>query len=214
MRPVKIVEGRAYPFGRENVDTDLIFPAHHMKIVARDGLGPVAFESVRAQPGNVFDDRRYAGAPILIAGANFGCGSSREHAAWALADMGVQALIAPSFSDIFAGNAFKNGLVTIELPGAAVEHLLDIAPRASIRIDLEALTVTTDLGDVLAFFMQPFRRECLLNGVDEVELTLRDEAAIARHENLVAARQPWLSIIGIRSDRAPPSATGNKAPVS
>src|SRR6478736_8951757 len=113
MQPVTHVEGRAYPWGAKNIDTDIIIPAHWLKTTTREGLGRGAFETVRAQPGNIFDDPRYAGSPILIAGDNFGCGSSREHAAWALADMGIAAVIAPSFSDIFSGNAFKNGIVAV-----------------------------------------------------------------------------------------------------
>ena len=104
--------------------TDVVIPAHWLKTITRAGLGRGAFESVRAQPGNIFDDPRYAGSPVLIAGDNFGCGSSREHAAWALGDMGVKAVIAPSFSDIFSGNAFKNGIVTVVLPQAAIDRLI------------------------------------------------------------------------------------------
>jgi 3-isopropylmalate/(R)-2-methylmalate dehydratase small subunit len=107
MEPVRQVEGRAYPWGAKNIDTDIIIPAHWLKTVTRSGLARGAFESVRAVEGNIFDDPRYAGSPILVAGENFGCGSSREHAAWALADMGIKAVIAPSFSDIFSGNAFR-----------------------------------------------------------------------------------------------------------
>ena len=105
MEKVREIEGRAYPYGAKNVDTDVIIPAEWLKTITREGLGKGAFESVRAQPDNVFDDERYAGSPILMAGDNFGCGSSREHAAWALGDLGIKAVIAPSFSDIFSGNA-------------------------------------------------------------------------------------------------------------
>ena len=108
MEPVRQVEGRAYPFGMKNVDTDIIIPAHWLKTVTREGLGRGAFEALRKDPANIFDDPSHEGAPIIIAGDNFGCGSSREHAAWALLDMGVKAVIAPSFSDIFSSNAFKN----------------------------------------------------------------------------------------------------------
>src|SRR6187549_3250086 len=111
--------GERLSVGAKNIDTDVIIPAHWLKTVTREGLGKGAFETVRAQPGNIFDDPRYTGSPILIAGDNFGCGSSREHAAWALADMGIAAVIAPSFADIFASNAFKNGIVTVALPQEA-----------------------------------------------------------------------------------------------
>ena len=122
MEPIQQVSGRAYPWGAKNIDTDIIIPAHWLKTTTREGLGKGAFESVRAVPGNLFDDPRYAGAPILVAGENFGCGSSREHAAWALADMGIKAVIAPSFSDIFSGNAFKNGIVTVAKQGGPSRH--------------------------------------------------------------------------------------------
>ena len=113
MDAVSTVEGRAYPFGMKNVDTDMIIAAKWLKTISRSGLGAGAFEGLRQDPDNVFDNPEYRGAPILIAGDNFGCGSSREHAAWALIDMGVKAVIAPSFSDIFSGNAFKNGILTV-----------------------------------------------------------------------------------------------------
>ncbi|MDB5663169.1 MAG: isopropylmalate isomerase small subunit, partial [Sphingomonas bacterium] len=127
MTPVTQVQGKAFPLGRKNVDTDVIIPAQYLKTISRLGLGKGAFETVRAEPGNVFDDPAFAGAPIILAGDNVGCGSSREHAAWALNDMGVTAVIAPSFSDIFSGNAFKNGIVTVVLPEAAVDRLLEVA---------------------------------------------------------------------------------------
>lgn len=182
MNPVSKVEGRAIPFGRKNVDTDVIIPAEHLKTIARAGLGAHAFESVRREPGNVFEDPAYAGAPILIAGDNFGCGSSREHAAWALADMGVEAVIAPSFSDIFSGNAFKNGIVAVVLDDEAVARLMEVAREHPITVDLDTMTVTTPLQDRFAFAMDPFRRECLMGGLDEIALTLASEAAIRAYE--------------------------------
>jgi 3-isopropylmalate/(R)-2-methylmalate dehydratase small subunit len=192
MQPVRTVEGRAIPFGRANVDTDVIIPARWLKTIARQGLGKGAFESVRAEPGNVFDDPAYAGAPILIAGENFGCGSSREHAAWALADMGVQAVIAPSFSDIFSGNAFKNGILTVELPREAVDRLIEVARTHPISIDLDTQTVTTPFQDRFAFDIDPFRKHCLANGLDEVGLTLAMADRITSFEQRRAAETPWL----------------------
>jgi 3-isopropylmalate/(R)-2-methylmalate dehydratase small subunit len=150
--------------------------------VAREGLGPFAFAAIRAEPGNVFDDPAHAGAPILIAGDNFGCGSSREHAVWAMLDLGIRAVIAPSFSDIFASNAFKNGLVAVPLPQAAVERLLEVAKDQPLRIDLETMTVTTPYQDRFQFALDPFRRDCLVCGLDEIGLTLASEAAIAAYE--------------------------------
>ena len=182
MNPFTKVEGRAYPLGLANVDTDFIIPAAYLKTVRRSGLGAHAFESFRRQPDNVFDDPRFAGAPILIAGDNFGCGSSREHAAWALADLGVRAVIAPSFSDIFAGNAFKNGIAAVVLEQNAVDRLLVVARHHDICVDLEAMEVTSTARHQFAFAMDPFRRECLLGGLDEIALTLTHESAIRAYE--------------------------------
>ena len=192
MTPVTTIEGRAYPFGRKNVDTDVIIPARWLKTITREGLARGAFETVRAEAGNVFDDPDYAGSPILIAGDNFGCGSSREHAAWALADMGIRAVIAPSYSDIFAGNAFKNGLVAVVLPQDAIDRLIEVARTDPIHIDLDAQTVTTPFQDRFSFEIDPFRKQCLMNGTDEIGLTLAEDGAIANYEDRTAAMRPWL----------------------
>ena len=181
MNPVSLIQGRAYPLGRDNVDTDLIIGAEHLKTVSRSGLGRFAFETLRVAPGNLFDDPAFARAPILIAGANFGCGSSREHAVWALVDLGVRAVIAAGFSDIFAANAYKNGIVTVEVDPADVERLMTVAPTASITVDILSMTVSApDLH--LAFALDPFRRDCLLRGLDEIALTLARESAIRSYE--------------------------------
>ena len=193
MEPVTAVEGRAYPFGMKNVDTDIIIPAHYLKTVTREGLGRGAFEALRKDPANVFDDPAHKGSPIIIAGDNFGCGSSREHAAWALLDMGVKAVIAPSFSDIFAGNAFKNGIVTVALPQEAIDRLMEVAETDPITIDLEAQTVTTPFQDRWTFAIDPFRKFCLTEGLDEVGLTLKSDAAISAYEARQHAAQPWLA---------------------
>ena len=193
MEPIKTVEGRAYPLGRKNVDTDVIIPAHYLKTITRSGLGRGAFETIKAEPGNVFDDPEYQGSPILIAGDNFGCGSSREHAAWALNDMGVTAVIAPSFSDIFSGNAFKNGILTVVLPQEAVDRLLEVAKTDPVAIDLEHQTVTTPFQDRFTFEIDPFRRDCLLNGTDEIGLTLAADSKIAAYEEGIAGQRPWLA---------------------
>lgn len=193
MEPVTRVEGRAYPWGAKNIDTDIIIPARWLKTTTREGLGQGAFESVRAEPGNVFDDPRYAGAPVLIAGENFGCGSSREHAAWALGDMGVKAVIAPSFSDIFSGNAFKNGIVAVVLPQEAIDCLVEVARDNPVTVDLETMTVTTPFQDRFTFDMDPFRRDCLMQGLDEIGITLARDEAIAGYEGNVAQARPWLS---------------------
>jgi 3-isopropylmalate/(R)-2-methylmalate dehydratase small subunit len=192
MEPVTKVEGRAFPLGRANVDTDVIIPAHYLKTITRKGLGQGAFETIRAEPGNIFDDPEYAGASLIIAGDNFGCGSSREHAAWALGDMGVQAVIAPSFSDIFSSNAFKNGIVTVVLPQEAIDRLMEVAKTDTITVDLETQTVTTPFQDRFSFTLDPFRRDCLMRGLDEVGLTLARDAAIASFERQTSEARPWL----------------------
>lgn len=193
MTPVSTITGRAIPWGASNVDTDIIIPAKWLKTVSRTGLGKGAFESVRAVPGNVFDAPENAGAPILIAGDNFGCGSSREHAAWAMMDLGISAVIAPSYSDIFSGNAFKNGLLAVVLPQAQIDRLIEVAREGSaITIDLEHQIVTSEHQDRFAFEIDPFRKSCLLSGLDEVGLTLAEDAAIGRYETARAAAEPWL----------------------
>jgi 3-isopropylmalate/(R)-2-methylmalate dehydratase small subunit len=181
--PVSIIEGTAYPFGLKNVDTDVIIPAHWLKTISRSGLGRGAFEALRTDPDNLFDSPAHAGSPILIAGDNFGCGSSREHAAWALGDMGIQAVIAPSFSDIFSGNAFKNGILTVVLPQAAIDRLMEVAQTDPIHIDLDSQTVTTPFQDRFSFEIDPFRKHCLASGLDEIGLTLAMDDKISSYED-------------------------------
>lgn len=193
MEPVRHVEGSAYPWGAKNIDTDVIIPAHWLKTTTREGLGKGAFETVRAEPGNLFDDPRYAGSPILVAGENFGCGSSREHAAWALADLGIKAVIAPSFSDIFSGNAFKNGIVPVVLPQEAIDRLVEVAKTDEIHVDLETMTVTTPFQDRFSFDLDPFRRDCLMQGLDEIGLTLAKDTAISKYESGIAVERPWIA---------------------
>ena len=194
MQKLREVEGRAIPFGRKNIDTDVIIPAKWLKTITREGLGQAAFESIRENDtDNVFDRAEFAGAPILIAGDNFGCGSSREHAAWALLDRGITAVIAPSFSDIFASNAFKNGILTVELPQDAIDRLMEAAETDPVSIDLDAQTVTTPFQDRYTFVIDPFRKHCLLEGLDEVGLTLARGEPIAAHEAKLATEKPWLA---------------------
>ena len=193
MEPINHVHGRAIPFGRKNVDTDVVIPAHWLKTITREGLGKGAFEAVRKEPGNVFEDPEYAGAPILIAGDNFGCGSSREHAAWALLDMGVSCVLAPSFSDIFSGNAFKNGILAVVLPQEAIDRLMEVAKTDPIDVDLETQSVTTPFQDRYTFEVDPFRKHCLLNGLDEVGLTLAQADAIGSYEKRADNDLPFLA---------------------
>ena len=193
MEALREVSGRAIPFGAKNVDTDVIIPAKWLKTISREGLGRGAFETLRADPDNLFDSAEFARSPILIAGDNFGCGSSREHAAWALLDLGITAVIAPSFSDIFSGNAFKNGILTVVLPQAAIDRLMEVAKTDPVHIDLEHQTVTTPFQDRFSFAIDPFRKHCLLHGLDEVGLTLGRDAAISAYETKARAAMPWVS---------------------
>ena len=192
MEPVSTIDGRAIPFGRKNVDTDVIIPAAWLKTISREGLGKGAFEALRQDPDNIFDSVEFKGSPILIAGDNFGCGSSREHAAWALLDLGIKAVIAPSFSDIFSGNAFKNGIVTVVLPQEAIDRLMEVAQTEPVHIDLEAQTVTTPFQDRFTFEIDAFRKHCLLNGLDEVGLTMARGDAISAYEAKASSERPFL----------------------
>jgi 3-isopropylmalate/(R)-2-methylmalate dehydratase small subunit len=178
MNPVSNIEGKAYPFGLKNVDTDVIIPAAWLKTISRSGLGKGAFETIRADPDNLFDSADYA---------------SREHAAWALDDMGIKAVIAPSFSDIFSGNAFKNGLLTVVLPQEAIDRLMEVAKTDPIHINLEHQTVTTPFQDRFVFEIDPFRKHCLLQGLDEIGLTLASNDDISVYEATLAAEKPWLA---------------------
>ena len=193
MQPLRHIAGRAYPFGLKNIDTDVIIPARWLKTITRDGLGRGAFESLREDPDNLFDSPEFSGSPILIAGDNFGCGASREHAAWALLDMGITCVIAPSFSDIFSGNAFKNGILTVVLPQEQVDRLLEVAKTDPVEVDLESQTVTTRFQDRFSFEIDPFRKHCLIEGLDEVGLTLKQDAVISAYEARAAEDLSFLS---------------------
>ena len=199
MKPFTTLTGVAIPFDHANVDTDIIMPSRWLKKTSRHGLEPCAFEAIRADPANIFDTPRNRGAPILIAGANFGCGSSREHAAWAIADLGIRAIIAPDFADIFAGNAFKNGILLIALPQEAVNYLLDAAGHEDISIDLRNQTVTTVSGGCFGFTTDPFRRDCLLRGLDEIALTMADGGALDRYEHWLGQHRHWRACQGART---------------
>ncbi len=192
MAPIDKVEGRAIPLGLKNVDTDVIIPAHWLKTTSREGMGRGAFESLRADTDNLFDRPEYSGAPILIAGDNFGCGSSREHAAWALGDLGIRVVIAPSYSDIFSGNAVKNGILPVVLPQAAIDRLMEVAATDPIHVDLDTQTVTTPFQDRFTFDIDPFRKMCLLEGLDEISLTEKSGGAITAYEQQLDAARPWM----------------------
>ena len=191
MEAVRRVEGTAIPLDRSDVDTDQIVPARFLKRIERTGFGEFLFAEWRQDPSFVLNDPRYEGASILIAGANFGSGSSREHAPWALEDYGFRAVIAPSFADIFRNNCCKIGLLPVELPQGSVRALMDAVlddPATTIVIDLEALRVTAPSVQE-SFAFDDFRRWCLLEGYDDIDLTLRHVDEIAAFE---ARRPAWL----------------------
>jgi 3-isopropylmalate/(R)-2-methylmalate dehydratase small subunit len=191
MEPVRRVVGRALPLARADVDTDQIIPSHWLKRLERTGYGPGLFEAWRKDPAFVLNDPRFDGAVILLAGANFGCGSSREHAVWALLDAGFRAVIAPRLADIFRNNALRNGLVPVEADAATVTKLVDAVrrdPATTIAIDVARATVQAP--DVQGTFaLDEFSRARLVEGLDDIAITLRHERDIGTFE---AKRPEWL----------------------
>jgi 3-isopropylmalate/(R)-2-methylmalate dehydratase small subunit len=190
-QPVKLVSGRMAPLDLADVDTDQIIPKQFLKRIERTGYGPFLFYDWRARGDFVLDRPEHAGATVLVAGANFGCGSSREHAPWALRDFGFRAIIAPSFADIFRANCYKTGLLAVTLRPSQVRHLIDLAtedPTAEIVVDLERQVVRGD-GFEYRFEIDPFAREMLLQGLDEISLVERHTADIAAYEK---SRAEWL----------------------
>ena len=191
MEPVRRVVGRALPLARADVDTDQIIPSHWLKRLERTGYGPGLFEAWRKDPAFVLNDPRYNGAVVLLAGPNFGSGSSREHAVWALLDAGFRAVIAPRLADIFRNNALRNGLLPIEIDADSVEKLVDAVrrdPTTTIAIDVERSTVEAP-GIHARFVLDDFSRTRLLEGLDDIAVTLRHEGDIAAFE---AQRPEWL----------------------
>ena len=195
------LRGIAAPLPMVNVDTDMIIPKQFLKTIKRSGLGKSAFydlrydENGKERPDFVLNQPAYKGAQILIAGANFGCGSSREHAPWAILDMGIRCIIAPSFADIFYNNCFKNGILPIVVPQEIIDKLLDDASRganAIITVDLEKQEITGPDGGSVKFDIDPFRKHCLLNGLDDIGITLGHEAAISSYEERQRVNTPWL----------------------
>jgi len=186
MEKFQTVKGNAIPLNRADVDTDQIIPAQYLKRIERTGFGEFAFEAWRKDPNFVVNNPAYAGAPILIAGPNFGCGSSREHAPWALEGLGLKVLIAPSFADIFRNNCAKIGLLTVILPQKDVDHLMARAeelPSSQIVVDLASQTVSTADGSfVRKFDVDPFVKHCLLDGLDDIGLTLLEQSKIDTYE--------------------------------
>ncbi len=200
MEPFTTLTGVAAPLAMVNVDTDMIIPKQFLKTIARTGLAKGLFYDLRHDENGgaldfVLDAEPYRRAVILIAGENFGCGSSREHAPWALLDFGIRCVIAPSFADIFFNNCFKNGILPIALPAADVEVLMGDAcdpASATLRVELEAQEIIRAGGEKIPFDVEPFRKDCLLNGLDDIALTLEKGAAIDAFEDRQRAAQPWL----------------------
>jgi len=191
MQPFRRHRGVVAPLHRENIDTDQIIPKQHLKRIERTGFGAHLFSDWRYHPDGtprpdfVLNQEHGRTASILVAGKNFGCGSSREHAAWALSDFGFRAVIAPSYADIFRNNAGNNGLLVIEVPETVVQRIADHAHHKrpyELTIDLEAMTIADEFGLVASFKVEPFRRHRLLHGLDEIGMTLMHEAAIASFE--------------------------------
>src|SRR5437660_819064 len=196
MEKFTLLDGLVAPLDRANVDTDQIIPKEHLKSIKRTGFASALFAAWRHDPEFVLNQPRYRGAAILLARKNFGCGSSREHAPWALLDYGFRAVIAPSFADIFFNNCYKNGLLPIVLTEAQVDHLFNevkVFPGFRLIVDLEAQRVVTSNGSVgYPFEIDAFRKYCLLNGLDDIGLTLRHADKIRAYEERHLAAQPWL----------------------
>ena len=210
MQKFTVHKGLVAPMDRANVDTDAIIPKQFLKSIRKTGFGPNLFDEWRyldpGEPGQdpasrkpnpdfVLNQPRYAGASVLLARKNFGCGSSREHAPWALLDFGIRCVIAPSFADIFYNNCFKNGILPVVLPKEICERLSKLAENganSTFTIDLDKQTVTTPEGDKVVFDVDPFRKQCLMGGLDDIGLTLQQVAAIDRFENENRQQQPWL----------------------
>ena len=193
--------GVAAPMPLVNIDTDMIIPKQFLKTIQRSGLGKNLFDEMRyddqgnERPDFVLNQPAYRRAEIIVAGDNFGCGSSREHAPWALLDFGIRCVISTSFADIFFNNCFKNGILPVVLPQEAVDELMDDARKgenARITVDLESQTVTGSDGKSYPFDVDPFKKHCLLNGLDDIGLTLEKAAAIDSFEGKAATLRPWV----------------------
>jgi len=210
MKAFTVHQGVVAPMDRANIDTDMIIPKQFLKSIKRSGFGPNLFDELRyldegqpdadnsgrpLNPDFVLNQPRYSGASVLLARENFGCGSSREHAPWALEDFGFRAIIAPSYADIFYNNSFKNGLLPIVLDEETVDRLFketEASEGYQLTVDLENKKVVTPSGEEIAFEVDDFRRHCLLNGLDDIGLTLQDAEEIRSYEEKRRASSPWL----------------------
>ena len=200
-----VLTGAAAPLPMVNVDTDAIIPKQYLKTIKRTGLSAGLFHEMRTDKDGVvtgdfvLDKPAYRDAKILVAGDNFGCGSSREHAPWALLDAGIRCVISTSFADIFFNNCFKNGILPVTLPQADVDALMadaQMGANATVTVDLEAQTITRPNGETVAFEVEPFRKHCLLNGLDDIGLTLQKAASIDSFESRHAQDRPWMTPAG------------------
>jgi 3-isopropylmalate dehydratase len=207
-----ILKGKAAALDLQNIDTDMIIPKQFLKTVKRTGLGISAFYEMRYdQDGKeredfVLNKDGYRNSEILIAGDNFGCGSSREHAPWAINDFGIRCIISTSFADIFFNNCFKNGMLPIKLPEADVRVLMgDADAGAELEIDLPAQVIRRPDGSEIAFDVDPFRRNCLINGLDDIGLTLQKSDQIAEFEKIRSTTYPWLDGAGYQERKATPA---------
>ena len=195
------LSGIAAPMPLINIDTDMIIPKVFLKTIKRSGLGVNLFDEMRYQddgsenPDFVLNKQQYRETEILVAGDNFGCGSSREHAPWAIKDFGIRCVISTSYADIFFNNCFKNGILPIVLPQAQVDVLMKDAEKGSnarIEVDLEAQTVTTSDGETFSFEVDAFKKHCLLNGLDDIGLTMEKAASIDAYESKLQVSHPWV----------------------
>ncbi len=193
------LSGTAAPMTLDNIDTDMIIPKQFLKTIKRSGLGKVVFNDMRYDPDGsekpefVLNQPQYRDAKVIVAGDNFGCGSSREHAPWALADFGIRSVISTSFADIFFNNCAKNGILLITLPKSGVDQLMkDAQQAATLDIDLRTQTVTRPDGSVTKFDIEPSRKHNMLNGLDDIGLTLQSAGAIDAYEEKLKAERPWL----------------------
>ncbi len=197
-----VLNGVAAPLPLRNIDTDMIIPKQFLKTIQRTGLGKSLFFEMRFDnasgkeiPDFVLNKPQYRDAKILVTGDNFGCGSSREHAPWALLDFGIRCVIAPDFADIFYNNCFQNGILPVKLPQADVDKLMDDASRganATVTVDLESQEIRGPDGGVIKFEIDPFRKHCLMNGLDNIGLTMEKDKAIGAYETTAATTRPWL----------------------
>lgn len=210
MKPFTVHNGIVAPIDRANIDTDMIIPKQFLKSIKRSGFGPNLFDELRyldvgqpdadnsgrpLNPDFVLNQERYQGASVLLARENFGCGSSREHAPWALEDFGFRTIIAPSYADIFFNNSFKNGLLPIVLDEATVDRLFNLVEAEvgyTLTVDLPEQVIRTSTGEEITFEVDPFRKHCLINGLDDIGLTLEDADAIRAYEQKRQQQAPWL----------------------